>query len=75
MHRTQTDDIEFKGCRLRVRYALIYGHDEGWKLGKIESIRRIHKDVVGCEMIDSISQSVLKGIEEHVAETINRDCN
>jgi hypothetical protein len=52
MHRTQTDDIDFRGCRLRVRYALIYGHDEGWKLGKI-----------------------VKGIEQDVAETINRSGN
>lgn len=75
MHRVDTLDTEYQGIKIHIRYSLIYGHDEGWKLGKLESVRRITDDGYGMELVGLLSDYSLERIKESVAEDINRNHN
>lgn len=74
MHREQTDILRINGITVIVRYAIIYGHDEGWKLGKIYSVKVPHFGVPR-EVIGELTDSQLERIKSYVAEIIDRNNN
>lgn len=74
MHREQTSRLRINGITVIVRYAVIYGHDEGWKLGKIYSVK-VPFFGVPKEVIQDLTDEQLERIKAYVAEDIDRSNN